>query len=229
MFASRCLLHRSEGGFFNAIMSFPQDYPNSPPTVRFTSEMWHPNGESESPDLRHLQRRFRHRTRETVSPFRVCRMLFAAQTLSLLIALDVCRPWTADIALRSVPGRQSVHQHPALAWQRPQQLRGRLRALVARPDGADTHRLAAAAKESLARSGFAPCSLHSVGPDLPSPGGDHPRLDHLHALRAERRVAGEHRRRGAPARADGGRQLDLVCRFHLRVRRWSSVVWLTTL
>jgi len=32
-----------EGGFFNAIMSFPPDYPNSPPTVRFTSEMWHPN------------------------------------------------------------------------------------------------------------------------------------------------------------------------------------------
>lgn len=32
-----------EGGFFNAIMSFPPDYPNSPPSVRFTSEMWHPN------------------------------------------------------------------------------------------------------------------------------------------------------------------------------------------
>lgn len=32
-----------EGGFFNAIMTFPQNYPNSPPTVRFTSEVWHPN------------------------------------------------------------------------------------------------------------------------------------------------------------------------------------------
>ncbi|KAJ6429127.1 hypothetical protein OIU84_020708 [Salix udensis] len=32
-----------EGGFFNAIMSFPQNYPVSPPTVRFTSEVWHPN------------------------------------------------------------------------------------------------------------------------------------------------------------------------------------------
>ncbi|KAG5607707.1 hypothetical protein H5410_029199 [Solanum commersonii] len=32
-----------EGGFFNAIMSFPQNYPNSPPTVKFTSEVWHPN------------------------------------------------------------------------------------------------------------------------------------------------------------------------------------------
>jgi len=35
---------RSEGGFFNAVLSFPQDYPQSPPTCRFTSEMWHPNG-----------------------------------------------------------------------------------------------------------------------------------------------------------------------------------------
>ena len=33
----------SEGGFFNAVMSFPRDYPNNPPTVRFTNEMWHPN------------------------------------------------------------------------------------------------------------------------------------------------------------------------------------------
>ncbi|ESR49261.1 hypothetical protein CICLE_v10032916mg [Citrus x clementina] len=32
-----------EGGFFNAIMTFPDNYPVSPPTVRFTSEMWHPN------------------------------------------------------------------------------------------------------------------------------------------------------------------------------------------
>ncbi|XP_048139691.1 ubiquitin-conjugating enzyme E2 14-like isoform X2 [Rhodamnia argentea] len=32
-----------EGGFFSAIMSFPPNYPVSPPTVRFTSEVWHPN------------------------------------------------------------------------------------------------------------------------------------------------------------------------------------------
>jgi ubiquitin-conjugating enzyme E2 G1 len=25
-------------------MTFPSDYPNSPPCVRFTSELWHPNG-----------------------------------------------------------------------------------------------------------------------------------------------------------------------------------------
>ncbi|MBA0784328.1 hypothetical protein Gotri_001913 [Gossypium trilobum] len=32
-----------EGGFFNAIISFPPNYPNSPPAVKFTSEIWHPN------------------------------------------------------------------------------------------------------------------------------------------------------------------------------------------
>ena len=32
-----------EGGFFNAVLKFPKDYPNSPPEMRFTSEMWHPN------------------------------------------------------------------------------------------------------------------------------------------------------------------------------------------
>lgn len=33
-----------EGGFFNAVLKFPSDYPQSPPECRFTSAMWHPNG-----------------------------------------------------------------------------------------------------------------------------------------------------------------------------------------
>lgn len=32
-----------EGGFFNAVLKFPKDYPQSPPECCFTSEMWHPN------------------------------------------------------------------------------------------------------------------------------------------------------------------------------------------
>ncbi|GMH38517.1 hypothetical protein BSKO_06401 [Bryopsis sp. KO-2023] len=32
-----------EGGFFKCLLTFPKDYPNSPPSCRFTSEMWHPN------------------------------------------------------------------------------------------------------------------------------------------------------------------------------------------
>lgn len=44
MFFQLQMLHCSDGGYFNAIMSFPSNYPISPPTVKFTSELWHPNG-----------------------------------------------------------------------------------------------------------------------------------------------------------------------------------------
>ncbi|KAJ9056440.1 Ubiquitin-conjugating enzyme E2 15, variant 2 [Entomophthora muscae] len=33
-----------EGGFFKALLSFPRNYPQMPPTLKFTTEMWHPNG-----------------------------------------------------------------------------------------------------------------------------------------------------------------------------------------
>jgi ubiquitin-conjugating enzyme E2 G1 len=33
-----------EGGFFNASLVFPQDFPNSPPTMTFKTTIWHPNG-----------------------------------------------------------------------------------------------------------------------------------------------------------------------------------------
>jgi len=32
-----------EGGVFKAILSFPQDYPQQPPKMKFISELWHPN------------------------------------------------------------------------------------------------------------------------------------------------------------------------------------------
>jgi len=32
-----------EGGFFKARLSFPQEYPNLPPKMKITSEIWHPN------------------------------------------------------------------------------------------------------------------------------------------------------------------------------------------
>lgn len=34
----------SEGGFFNAELRFPEDFPNNPPDMVFMSDMWHPNG-----------------------------------------------------------------------------------------------------------------------------------------------------------------------------------------
>ena len=32
-----------EGGYFKAILTFPLDYPNSPPQMKFTTKMFHPN------------------------------------------------------------------------------------------------------------------------------------------------------------------------------------------
>jgi ubiquitin-conjugating enzyme E2 G1 len=32
-----------EGGVFRALLKFPEDYPLSPPKLRFTSRVWHPN------------------------------------------------------------------------------------------------------------------------------------------------------------------------------------------
>ena len=33
-----------EGGFFNATLTFPQDFPNMPPKMVFKTPIWHPNG-----------------------------------------------------------------------------------------------------------------------------------------------------------------------------------------
>ncbi|CAG9480576.1 ubiquitin-conjugating enzyme, putative [Plasmodium vivax] len=32
-----------EGGIYNATLSFPTDFPNHPPQMKFTQDMWHPN------------------------------------------------------------------------------------------------------------------------------------------------------------------------------------------
>lgn len=40
-----------EGGIFPAILSFPSDYPLSPPKMRFTCEMFHPNSEFHPPQI----------------------------------------------------------------------------------------------------------------------------------------------------------------------------------
>ncbi|RUS19547.1 ubiquitin-conjugating enzyme/RWD-like protein [Endogone sp. FLAS-F59071] len=37
-----------EGGFFKALMTFPNTYPLMPPKLKFASDMWHPNGMSKS-------------------------------------------------------------------------------------------------------------------------------------------------------------------------------------
>jgi ubiquitin-conjugating enzyme E2 G2 len=37
-----------DGGIFPAELKFPKDYPLSPPTMRFTCDMYHPNGISKT-------------------------------------------------------------------------------------------------------------------------------------------------------------------------------------
>ncbi|XP_055388836.1 uncharacterized protein LOC129617803 [Condylostylus longicornis] len=32
-----------ENGSFHAVLNFPDDFPNNPPTMKITEEMWHPN------------------------------------------------------------------------------------------------------------------------------------------------------------------------------------------
>lgn len=37
------LSHVIKGGFFKAILTFPTDFPQNPPEMKFITEMWHPN------------------------------------------------------------------------------------------------------------------------------------------------------------------------------------------
>ena len=39
-----------EGGIFPAEIKFPKDYPLMPPVMKFTCEIWHPNGEDTVPE-----------------------------------------------------------------------------------------------------------------------------------------------------------------------------------
>lgn len=35
-----------EGGIFPAVLSFPQNYPDAPPSIKFSGQMFHPNSKS---------------------------------------------------------------------------------------------------------------------------------------------------------------------------------------
>lgn len=54
-----------DGGVFPAELKFPNDYPLSPPTMKFVGEMWHPNGMN--PPLLPLENAHDRVSEETIS------------------------------------------------------------------------------------------------------------------------------------------------------------------
>lgn len=78
-----------EGGVFPAELKFPNDYPLSPPTMKFLGEIWHPNGMSRS--ARAVSHANTHRERE--------REKQRTDLFALLL-------------LTSLPERPGLHIHP---------------------------------------------------------------------------------------------------------------------
>ena len=37
-------MQHSEGGYFRAHLTFPKEYPQRPPKMKFVTDIWHPNG-----------------------------------------------------------------------------------------------------------------------------------------------------------------------------------------
>jgi hypothetical protein len=92
-----------EGGIFPAELKFPKDYPLMPPTMKFLSDIWHPNG-MYHPTLHPLP-------------------LFAPLCLKEAMLTEE----------NSVSQRRRLHLYPAPSRRRPQSLRTRLRALEPHP------------------------------------------------------------------------------------------------
>lgn len=57
-----------EGGVFPAELKFPADYPLAPPSMRFTCELWHPNGACKWPPLP-CKQASKQAADNTISPF----------------------------------------------------------------------------------------------------------------------------------------------------------------
>lgn len=83
----------SDGGYFPCILTFPKEYPDKPPEMRFTTKgFWHPNGKSHPIHRSHSSSCF-------------------LQLISVMIVPCVC-VCMCDGFL-SVSGWSRVHFHPA--------------------------------------------------------------------------------------------------------------------
>jgi hypothetical protein len=106
-----CLVFCSEGGYFNAIMSFPPNYPNSPPSVRFTSDMWHPNGE--------YSQTGRYCFEDIFFSFF---LVFLPYNLSLKVllyakAVKKCHLTLGCLLVSSIPWWTCLHLHSSCTWR----------------------------------------------------------------------------------------------------------------
>lgn len=96
-----------EGGVFPAELRFPKDYPHAPPSMRFLSDMWHPN--SESP------------------------LVFSSPLKGPPSYKNGHKKSEAPLTTTSLSLRPRLHLHPPPPRRRPQPLRARHRALVPHP------------------------------------------------------------------------------------------------
>ena len=133
----------SEGGFFKARLSFPKEYPQLPPKMKFTSEMWHPNGASCSPSQPPLSPSLTHAARAGAARSSVC----------------------------SLPRRHRLHLHLARPWRGQVRLRGRPRAVVAGAQHPRKHAGAVTSSASACACVLTP--THVPGGGVPPPHPSH--------------------------------------------------------
>lgn len=83
-----------EDGTFKLTLEFTEEYPNKPPTVRFVSKMFHPNGMAtlSSLDLALLHSRCQRITTRMIHRFNANHLLFAVCSLCLVVQ---CTPTAA--------------------------------------------------------------------------------------------------------------------------------------
>ncbi|XP_074234870.1 ubiquitin-conjugating enzyme E2 G2 isoform X5 [Camelus bactrianus] len=107
-----------EFGVFPAILSFPLDYPLSPPKMRFTCEMFHPNNGVVG-----------KRINKEVCCIKREEVPFYKGLLALIITILMTVEKKSNL-----PRRQSLHLHPACPRRRPHGLREQRRAVEPRAE-----------------------------------------------------------------------------------------------
>jgi hypothetical protein len=118
-----------ECGLFPAVLTFPRDYPLSPPSMKFTCEMFHPNGtralalpcRPATATAAHAHRH-NHAATHIHSATQICRQRHTHTHTHIGTCTRAYSVGVADV-VGSVCGRPRVHLDPAPARRRSEQLR----------------------------------------------------------------------------------------------------------